>query len=499
MRFWGRLAIAAACLVPISAADPADAKDTFLIIGGGGGPTGNQISLEKNVSLFGNYLDETFGDGAERVCFFADGDDSFRDLQFIDDSEFPAVNERLASIFGQAGNLRYRYRSSEVSGVRGAATRENVQGWFETEGRALSAGDRLFVYVTAHGSKGDRRSPTNTKLNLWNNQSVDVREFHRWLTAVDPQVPVVVVMVQCYSGGFADMIYAESEEKPLPIDRPWCGFYATVPDRPAAGCTPDTREEDYHEYSTYFFEALRGRSRTGEAVERPDFDGDGQTSLAEAHAYVLLESKTIDISITTSDQYLRKLEFELPDGDERHGQSTPIDELRAQATAAQLAVLDGLIERLGVDAADPWHGAEVLADRMKDEKKEFDGRRQKLQQELSGIANRMKQQVLHHWPELANPWSPFAQRLIVDEGEAICGMIESHESIARYDELRAEQAQVGEEATERDRRWVKCQRLIRLLETLALQCDLASFGSLDEKETFARLEGLEQVVYAPGE
>jgi len=77
-------------------------------------------------------------------------------------------------------------------------------------------------------------------------------------------------------------------------------------------------------------------------------------------------------------------------------------------------------------------------------------------------------------------------------------MIESHESIARYDELRAEQAQVGEEATERDRRWVKCQRLIRLLETLALQCDLASFGSLDEKETFARLEGLEQVVYAPG-
>lgn len=472
---------------------PLQARDVFLTIGGGGSPTGNQVSLEKNVQLFGNYLDEKFGADAERVSFFADGDDEFRDLQYVDDSELPEVNERLASIFGQAGNLRYRYRSSQVSGVRGPATRENLQAWFESEGSSLVSGDRLFVYVTAHGSKGDRRSPNNTKLNLWNHQAVDVREFHRWLTAIDPQVPVVVVMVQCYSGGFADMLYPESEEKPLPVERPWCGFYATVPDRVAAGCTPDTREEEYFEYSTYFFEALRGKTRRGEPVHQPDYDGNGQISLDEAHAYVLINSRTIDISITTSDQYLRKLEFEIPEGSSKIEPTVSIEQLREAATPAQLAVLDGLITELGVDPVAPSTGAQALADRLIEEKKQQDDRRKEIGQELQGLANGLKNVVTHRWPELLNPWSPFAQRLMIDEADQIIAAIEQHDSIARFDQLRQEQKATGNESMEKDRRWVKCQRLLRLLETLALKQNLAQFGSLDEQETFARIEACERV------
>ena len=36
-----------------------------------------------------------------------------------------------------------------------------------------------------------------------------------------------------------------------------------------------------------------------------DFNGDGSTSLTEAHAYVIIHSNTIDIPIKTSDVFLR--------------------------------------------------------------------------------------------------------------------------------------------------------------------------------------------------
>src|SRR5207247_1966972 len=84
-----------------------------------------------------------------------------------------------------------------------------------------------------------------------------------------------------------------------------CGFFATTHDRMAAGCTADVMEESYQDYSTYFFAALDGKTRTGERVTGCDYDGDGVVSWEEAHAYALLTSDTVDISMMTSDNFLR--------------------------------------------------------------------------------------------------------------------------------------------------------------------------------------------------
>lgn len=490
-----RVAFAWLLSLLVAMVQPVSARDVFLTIGGGGGPTNNQISLERNVLLCQRYLEESFDDSIEHVIFFADGEGELRDLQFIDESPLPAINERLAQVFGQTGNLRHRYRSSSVPGVRGPATRANLDAWFQNEATQLVSGDRLFVYVTAHGGKGERATPENTKLYLWGGENIDVRQFHTWLTAVDPQVPVVVVMVQCYSGGFADMLYADME-KPIPVERPWCGFYATVPDRVAAGCTPDTKEEDYHEYSTYFFEALRGQTRTGQPVTRPDYNEDGQISLEEAHCYVLANSKTIDISIRTSDQYLRKLEFEVPEGSERLDRNSPIESLVAHATVGDIAVLNGLLETLGIDPNEPAKGAEALADRMKDEKRRFDRERRDVGQEAGNLVNPIKGLLTNRWPEMLNPWSPFAQQLIAEEGNEMVASIEGHPNFGRMAELNQKQRELGEQAMECERRWVKCERVLRLLDTLAMRANLQAFGQLEEQETYARLLGMEQVVYA---
>ena len=113
-------------------------------------------------------------------------------------------------------------------------------------------------------------------------------------------------MVQCYSGGFANFIFKDGDPKNDLSKQPRAGFFATVEDRVAAGCTPDIREENYREYSTRFWEALCGETRMGQKVEQPDYNKDGKVSLSEAHTYVIINSQTIDIPIKTSDVFLRK-------------------------------------------------------------------------------------------------------------------------------------------------------------------------------------------------
>ena len=100
-------------------------------------------------------------------------------------------------------------------------------------------------------------------------------------------------MVQCYSGGFANIIFNEGDADKGLTDHTRAGFCATLHTRLAAGCTPDINEANYREYSTYFWEALFGETRLGKKVKKPDYDGDGKTSYAEAHAYTILKSSTI--------------------------------------------------------------------------------------------------------------------------------------------------------------------------------------------------------------
>src|SRR5262249_52766196 len=139
---------------------------------------------------------------------------------------------------------------------------------------------------------------------LWNDERLSVSELVRLLDGLPEGVSVVAVMVQCYTGGFARMIYDHADPERGLTKQSRCGFFATVHDREAAGCTPDVDEAPYVEYSTYFWEALAGHSRTGKPITPPDYDGDGKVSFAEAHAYTVLNADTIDLPLTTSSEFL---------------------------------------------------------------------------------------------------------------------------------------------------------------------------------------------------
>lgn len=467
-------------------------KDYFLTIGGGYSPTGNQVSLEKNVFFFRGLLNELYGEEPSHQVLFADGKDPGRDLQFYDpNSPLPRANELLAKIHRQTKNLTYAYRNHQIDDVYGASSRENIQNWFEKVGAGLTADDRLFIYATAHGGRGaDKDEPTNTKLYLWNNQSLTMREMAAFLDQIDPEVPVVMVMVQCYSGGFADLIFEDGDSSKGATSYNRCGFFATVHDRVAAGCTADIREEDYHEYSTYFLSALGGKTRNGSPIDVPDFDEDGRISYEEAHAFALINSTTIDISIKTSDAFLR--EFSSTKDDEIEGLLTSdsaLEDLLARATPCERAVVEALQAELEleVEGDELASAAKDLARRLMSDKRNVSRDKRRIAGNLSRRADSIKKALQRRWPEISNIWNPEVHRLLSEEGDAIVAFIEGHRDFSEFSSLEAQSKEISVKESSFDRKWVKCQRLIRTLENVALAANLELVADDQVQQRFAEL------------
>ena len=66
---------------------------------------------------------------------------------------------------------------------------------------------KILSCVTAHGGEGPDDNPRNTTISCWNNESITREEFTLWLDELPDHVSVVLVMAQCYCGGFADTIF----------------------------------------------------------------------------------------------------------------------------------------------------------------------------------------------------------------------------------------------------------------------------------------------------
>ena len=138
-----------------------------------------------------------------------------------------------------------------------------LRQWFDEERKEILPGDRLLVFVTDHGGRGgnDRGSGTIT---LWREQ-LTVREFRSLLDRLSPQVQVVTVMSQCYSGAFADLMYDRGAQEPSGNT---CGFFATTAVDKAYGCYPEGQDPDRIGYAFEFIDALDRQRRRSPRMPR---------------------------------------------------------------------------------------------------------------------------------------------------------------------------------------------------------------------------------------
>jgi len=203
----GAVSFVGALTLVCFASMPAVAADHFLTIGGGDSPTYNQVSLEKNVQFFQHLLSDVETPDVANEIFFSDGDAGSRDVQYVAADKLPRVNLVLARLFNQEEGVNLQYRPHKIPNLSGASSREELRKWFDRTGARLGENDRLFIYFTGHGGAGGPNNARNTNFSLWNDRSMSVVEFSGLLDKLSPKVSVVLFMVQCHSGGFADVMF----------------------------------------------------------------------------------------------------------------------------------------------------------------------------------------------------------------------------------------------------------------------------------------------------
>ncbi|RYG70834.1 hypothetical protein EON80_06685 [bacterium] len=201
-----------------------------------------------------------------------------------------------------------------------------------------------FLYFTGHGSK-TADNLENNYYNLWDGGKFTVQDLSRQVARLPEKEPVVLVMVQCFSGSFGNILFEGGDPKAAPIDRDIVGFFASTKDRVAAGCTPAVNEDYYYDFTSYFFSALTGRDRLDrKAAPDADFNRDGKVGLDEAFYWSVINDNSIDVPVATSDVFLER--FSPTEGES--WTETPYKSLLKWASPAQRASLEGLSKALGL-------------------------------------------------------------------------------------------------------------------------------------------------------
>ena len=497
----------------------------LLILGGGYSPSGNEISLESNIKYLHRQKDKIGLSKFKTKTLFADGLAPSRDIKFRNPTfTVPETNLILAEIFGSTRGIYNQYRNNHLK-ADGASSIKEFDDWIKDLNSSSIQSSNL-IYFTGHGGKGEKKTPNNTSAYLWNNYKFKVSEFTKKLDSLPSDQTFILIMVQCYSGGFADYIFREGDEKKGLHPQIRAGFFATVHDRVAAGCTPDIREENYQEYSTHFWEALCGESRIEKKIQKPDFNGDGSTSLTEAHAYVVIHSNTIDIPIKTSDVFLRRFSsFEPPQeesdingliknakdlssGKDSNSskrevlqekwlfRTDPISEILLSASTESKAIIQALARKLSLQDEKLFEKAEDKIKEIKKRREELAKAKKEKDEQKKKLKNKIRTRLLNEWPELSNMQHPKVDTLKqTGNSSRLITLSNQDNEWSNYKKRTEESVQIGNERFKLEKKQVLAMRLTHEIENVVLRVALPKISSKKVLHRFSQIEKLEKTIF----
>ncbi len=313
-----------------------------LIVGGGPDVESNAAQIEGHVHFVAEILPAT----AKRIVLFADGKPDHASVSYADLSPSADAKRALAVLLNDndAGEPILTRAPRLGIPMDGPSRLQDLhRSLTKLSTQAAKSPAPLLLYFAGHGTQ-DEKKEEDTAYDMWDGDTLKVRAFAGEVARLPRNVPVVLVMAQCFSGAFADLLFRNGDPKGAFIDGNLAGFFSARKDREAAGCSYATEREDYQDFSSYFFGALCGHDRFGSAIKGADFDGDGTVSLHEAFCYALIHDRSADTPVCTSDVFLRRFAL-LPDATIF---TTPFKEVWQAGTAAQRAVFDALSEQLGL-------------------------------------------------------------------------------------------------------------------------------------------------------
>src|SRR4029434_2154267 len=329
----------------------ADAPLHALLVGGGPDTDGNGAEIESHL----RYAAQLLPPGTNCFVHFTDGKPRAKTVSFTDSAKLKPGRRALNVLLPDNDFRPETQTRAPKLGVKinGAAQQDPIR---RSVGRL--AGDAAkhpapaLIYFAGHGSRNSRNEENNY-FNLWDHESLYVSNLSAELARLPASTPIVLVMVQCYSGAFANVIFRHADPGNELDDHDIAGFFAAAKDRTAAGCGSESHEQNYQHFSSYFCGALSGRDRAGQPINGADYDGNRTVSLHEAFCFALIHDESSDTPTCTSDAFLRRF-GSVPDPELY---ASPFEKILAAATPAQRAVLKALSERLELSGEDRFRAA----------------------------------------------------------------------------------------------------------------------------------------------
>lgn len=479
-------------LVPLATV----AKDTpplsplrAVIVGGGPDMANNQVAIESNVRYVGRLLPTE----AVRTTLFCDGDLRHATVLYDDEVRYSSEGERLlAAVLNgpeEGGEDTGHYRKPQLGApLDGAARRVDLQRVFEqlrSETMPAHAPRSLLLYFTGHGSRSDADIENNV-FDLWGkSEKLSVKELAAHLATLPAEAPVNIVMVQCYSGAFGNLIFDGGDPRRGVVDRDIAGFFATVKERVAAGCTSAVNESEYHDFTSYFFAALTGRDRVGRKISGADYNRDGRIGMDEAFCYALIHDESIDVPVCTSDVFLRRFVQHR----DAEVVETPFRQVRAWARPAQRAALDALSSRLrlsGENRLGQAYRQMLDTERGPEENLAY----RTLRRNYMRTNRQSKEAVMARWPALKNSTGADYEAA---RKEAVA-WVNRHLKESPWSELSAAEDSLDKSVRAREAQEIAASRLIRfvrLSKSVVLAHRLETGDDSIVKARFARLVAAE--------
>jgi len=424
------------------------------------------------------------------------------------------------------------YRNHEIKGLQGPAELKTVKQRFGTLANEVKSGDRVVIYATGHGGRpkrperGRRRAGANsynTILYFWNSETLSASEFTDLLDGFPKDVQVVLIMVQCYAGGFSHTIFnhADAKQGLSPYER--CGFFAQLHDRGAAGCTPDADEADFEEYSGCFWGALAGKSRNGKTINTADYDKNGHVSFAEAHAYAVIESDTIDVPVRTTEALLRQYsrigsldgDSTAADGNGSERSATSDKDASSNDSAGELTKMSGPISKLLTTCRPDQRAVleqlpdkcelgseptiESIQQKIEQSNKTLDAQEAKLAAATKARRaelKKLKDEIFKQWPELKATYSSLSFELAGDRGPEFVREVQAMPNFEPWRDAKAKEKEMSKAALRAERQKARLERLLRTCEDAVLAENLSRVAAPEIVKRYQALIAMEEETLA---
>ena len=442
--------LAATLAVPAEAATP-----EILIFGGGWGPDGTQRSIEAHVLALAKALD-----AHKPTILFGGGPKGTRSVQ-VKSSSADEATRVLGLIFDRPANLDVGYRAPLID-ADGPARKTTLL-------LALSriAKQPAILFGVGHGSRPVDDGPP--VLDLWGGakDALGVAELSAALDA--RTAPITVVLGQCYSGGFAELMYRSPSSGQALAKPTRCVLSAVPSDREASGCTADIRDPGARAYVAVVSEALAG-------ARGADLDGDGKVSIAEAHSYARIHDPTIDVPVSTSEAWLRAVVAELPP----RIAGRDVAALVKAARLTERAVLLALSPKTSIAEAEAMFDTTAgQIDTLDKTIADLDGSR-------ADLRRRLEDRVVERWPELANPFHAIARALLAVSPSPIVTFAKGQPELAEIERidrrihLHSTALDKLERSSAKLERWLRAVEIVVYEQAIRRSATAAQKADLDQ-------------------